>query len=487
MPGLASRWEMPAFFEHYELDEAHDEMLDASGKVRPHYRHLYDALLELPAEELRRRQQVADLTFLHQGITFTVYGRDEGTERIFPNDLLPRILTGEEWTRIERGLTQRITALNLFLNDVYHEGRILNDGVVPRELVYSCKHFRRQMRGFHVRRDAYVTVAGTDLIRTPTGEFVVLEDNLRVPSGVSYMLVSRQVMKRIFPDLFRKCGVQPIEHYGQALLATLRSLAPQGSADPTIVLLTPGGYNSAYFEHAFLARQMGIELVEGRDLVVHDNFVYMRTTAGLRRVDVIYRRIDDDFIDPVAFRADSSLRVPGLFNAYRSGNVSLANALGTGVADDKAIYAYVPKIIRYYLGEDPVLNNVETLQMSDAASRQHVLERLDEFVVKAVGESGGYGMLIGPQSSAAEREKFRRRVEADPRNYIAQPTILLSRAPCITEGTVQPRHVDLRPYILFGDKVTIVPGRLTRVALRKGSLVVNSSQGGGSKDTWVLH
>jgi uncharacterized circularly permuted ATP-grasp superfamily protein len=487
MPGLASRWEMPAFFEHYELDEAHDEMLDASGKVRPHYRHLYDALLELPAEELRRRQQVADLTFLHQGITFTVYGRDEGTERIFPNDLLPRILTGEEWTRIERGLTQRITALNLFLNDVYHEGRILNDGVVPRELVYSCKHFRRQMRGFHVRRDAYVTVAGTDLIRTPTGEFVVLEDNLRVPSGVSYMLVSRQVMKRIFPDLFRKCGVQPIEHYGQALLATLRSLAPQGSADPTIVLLTPGVYNSAYFEHAFLARQMGIELVEGRDLVVHDNFVYMRTTAGLRRVDVIYRRIDDDFIDPVAFRADSSLGVPGLFNAYRAGNVSLANALGTGVADDKAIYAYVPKIIRYYLGEDPVLNNVETLQMSDAASRQHVLGRLDEFVVKAVGESGGYGMLIGPQSSAAEREKFRRRVEADPRNYIAQPTILLSRAPCITEGTVQPRHVDLRPYILFGDKVTIVPGGLTRVALRKGSLVVNSSQGGGSKDTWVLH
>ena len=478
---------MPAFFEHYLLDEAHDEMLDSAGKVRPHYRHLYDALLELPVEELRRRQQVADLTFLHQGITFTVYGRDEGTERIFPNDLLPRILTGEEWGRIERGLTQRITALNLFLNDVYHEGRILNDGVVPRELVYSCKHFRRQMRGFHVRRDAYVTVAGTDLIRTPTGEFVVLEDNLRVPSGVSYMLVSRQVMKRIFPDLFRRCGVQAIEQYSQALLATLRSLAPQGCLEPTIALLTPGVYNSAYFEHAFLARQMGIELVEGRDLVVHDNFVYMRTTAGLRRVDVIYRRIDDDFVDPVAFRADSSLGVPGLFNAYLAGNVSLANALGTGVADDKAIYAYVPKIIRYYLGEDPVLNNVETLQMSDAASRQHVLDRLEEFVVKAVGESGGYGMLIGPQSSAGERKEFRRRVEADPRNYIAQPTILLSRAPCIIDGTVQPRHVDLRPYILFGDKVTIVPGGLTRVALRKGSLVVNSSQGGGSKDTWVLH
>src|SRR5580692_4608582 len=463
MAGTASQSTLPAPFQDYGLDEAYDEMVAADGVARPHYEHLYQALRELPASEFRRRQQISDLSFLHQGITFTVYGRKEGTERIFPNDLLPRIITNEEWTRIERGLTQRITALNLFLKDLYHEGRILADGVVPRELVYSCRHFRRQMRGFHVRRDAYVTVAGTDLIRTPTGEFVVLEDNLRVPSGVSYMLVSRQVMKRIFPDLFRKCGVQAIEHYSQVLLATLRSLAPQGSTDPTIALLTPGAYNSAYFEHAFLARQVGIELGEGRDLVVHDNFVYMRTTAGLRRVDVIYRRIDDDFIDPVAFRADSSLGVPGLFNAYRAGNVSLANALGTGVADDKAVYAYVPKIIRYYLGEDPILNNVETLQMSDAASRQHVLGRLEEFVVKAVGESGGYGMLIGPQSSAAEREEFRRRVESDPRNYIAQPTILLSRAPCIADGSVQPRHVDLRPYILFGEKVTIVPGGLTRV------------------------
>src|SRR5579862_6572641 len=461
-------------------------MLDASGGVRAQYQHLYDTLLELPAEELRRRQQIADLSFLHQGITFTVYGRDEGTERIFPNDLLPRILTGEEWLRIERGLTQRITALNLFLKDLYHEGRILKDGVVPRELVYSCKHFRRQMRGLYVRKDAYVTVAGTDLIRMPSGEFVVLEDNLRVPSGVSYMLVSRQVMKRIFPDLFRQCGVQPIENYSQALLATLRSLAPQGCAEPTIALLTPGVYNSAYFEHAFLARQMGIELVEGRDLVTHDNFVYMRTTTGLRRVDVIYRRIDDDFVDPLAFRPDSSLGVPGLFNAYRAGNVSLANALGTGVADDKAIYAYVPSIIRYYLNEDPVIGNVETYQMSDALQRNHVLGRLEQYVVKTVGESGGYGMLIGPDSTAAERAEFRRRVEADPRNYIAQPTIHLSRAPCFLDGTVQPRHVDLRPYILFGDKVTIVPGGLTRVALRKGSLVVNSSQGGGSKDTWVL-
>jgi uncharacterized circularly permuted ATP-grasp superfamily protein len=487
MAGIASQHTLPAQFQHYELDDAHDEMMDSSGRVRPHYEHLYQALLNLPADELDRRQRIADLSFLHQGITFTVYGREEGTERIFPNDLLPRILTSEEWSRIERGLAQRITALNLFLRDLYHEGRILNDGVIPRELVYSCRHFRRQMRGLHVRRDAYVTVAGTDLIRTPSGEFVVLEDNLRVPSGVSYMLVSRQAMKRIFPELFRKCSVQPIEHYSQALLATLRSLAPQGSADPTIALLTPGVFNSAYFEHAFLARQMGIELVEGRDLAVHDNFVYMRTTAGLRRVDVIYRRIDDDFVDPVAFRPDSGLGVAGLFNAYRAGNVSLANALGTGAADDKAVYAYVPKIIRYYLNEDPVLNNVETFQMSDSVERRHVLGQIERFVVKAVGESGGYGMLIGPQSTAEQRKEFRRRVESDPRNYIAQPTILLSRAPCMADGTVQARHVDLRPYILFGDKITIVPGGLTRVALKKGSLVVNSSQGGGSKDTWVLH
>jgi uncharacterized circularly permuted ATP-grasp superfamily protein len=343
------------------------------------------------------------------------------------------------------------------------------------------------MRGFHVRRDVYVTVVGTDLIRTPSGEFVVLEDNLRVPSGVSYMLVSRQVMKRIFPTLFRKCGVQAIEHYSQALLSTLRTLAPQGCIEPVIVLLTPGVYNSAYFEHAFLARQMGVELVEGRDLVVHDNFVYMRTTGGLRRVDVIYRRIDDDFIDPLAFRSDSSLGVPGLFNAYRAGNVSLANALGTGVADDKAIYSYVPAIIRYYLGEEPIHSNVETFLMSDPVQRRHVLGKLEQYVVKAVGESGGYGMLIGPHSTAEQRDEFRRRVEADPRNYIAQPTILLSRAPCLIDGKVQPRHVDLRPYVLFGEKITIVPGGLTRVALRKGSLVVNSSQGGGSKDTWVLH
>jgi uncharacterized circularly permuted ATP-grasp superfamily protein len=478
---------LPEPFSGYEVDAVFDEMFRAPARPRPHYRPLYNRLLSLPAEELRRSKQEADLSFFNQGITFTVYGRSEGTERIFPHDLLPRIISSSEWETIERGLTQRITALNLFLKDVYHDRRILRDGVIPGELIYTCRHFRRQMRGVKVPRDVYVSVCGTDLIRLPDGKFVVLEDNLRVPSGVSYMLTSRKVMKQIFPGLFRKCAVRPIEHYSQALLSTLRSLAPEGRSSPTIVLLTPGVYNSAYFEHTYLARQMGIELVEGRDLVVHDNLVYMRTTSGLQRVDVIYRRVDDDFLDPLAFRPDSALGAAGLLNAYRAGNVVLANALGTGVADDKALYAYVPEIIGYYLGEDPILDNVETFLMTDDRQRAHVCDNLHKFVVKAVGESGGYGMLIGPHSSAEQREEFRARIMAEPRNYIAQPTLALSTAPCFTEdGLIEPRHVDLRPYVLFGEKVTIVPGGLTRVALRKGSLVVNSSQGGGSKDTWVL-
>jgi uncharacterized circularly permuted ATP-grasp superfamily protein len=486
-PGFDTSQTGTADFQNYWFDKAYDEMFASEGVPREHYQALHEMLLDLPLTEMRRRKLAADIFFLHQGITFTVYGREEGTERIFPHDLLPRIITNAEWETVERGLTQRITALNLFLHDIYHEGRCLAAGVVPREIVYSCKHFRRQMRGLSIPKNRYIAVVGTDLIRLPDGRFVVLEDNLRVPSGVSYMLTSRQVMKRIFPELFRTAGVRPIDHYSEALLSTLRALAPEGRPDPNIVLLTPGVYNSAYFEHAFLARQMGIELVEGRDLAVHDNIVYMRTTAGLRRVDVIYRRVDDDFIDPLAFRPDSSLGAAGLFNAYRSGTVTLANALGTGVADDKALYSYVPKIIRYFLDEDPVLENVETYLCSEPKERSHVLERLDQYVVKAVGESGGYGMLIGPYSTANEREEFRRRIVADPRNYIAQPTLQLSRAPCFFDGSVEPRHVDLRPYILYGDKVTIVPGGLTRVALRKGSLVVNSSQGGGSKDTWVLH
>ncbi len=473
--------------KQYLVDGAFDEMFASNGTVRPHYRSLLDTFLSFLPEEIQRRKQTADMSFLNQGITFAVYGAEEGTERILPYDLLPRIVTTSEWAHIEKGLTQRITALNLFLHDVYNEGRILADGFVPRSIVYSCQHFRREMRGLQVPRNVYIAVAGTDLLRLPSGEFVVLEDNCRVPSGVSYMLTSRRVMKRTFPQIFRDYDVKPIEHYTQLLLSTLRSLAPEGRPEPTIVLLTPGVYNSAYFEHTYLARQMGIELVEGRDLVTHDNIVYMRTTAGLRRVDVIYRRVDDDFIDPLAFRSDSILGVAGLFNAYRARNVMLANAFGTGLADDKAIYAYVPAIIRYYLNEDPILPNVETFLMSDPVHRQHALENLDKMVIKAVGESGGYGMLIGPQSSAADQEEFRKRIEASPRNYIAQPTLNFSRAPCVVDGVVQARHVDLRPYILFGEKVNIVPGGLTRVALRKGSLVVNSSQGGGSKDTWVLN
>ena len=484
--GLARLQHLPQF-QHYELGRGYDEMFDRLGATREHYAALYDRLGVVDPQELRQRQSAADLAFLHQGITFTVYGQEEGTEKIFPYDLIPRILTATEWDVIERGLTQRITALNLFLTDLYGAARVLADGIVPRELVYSCKHFRREMQGVKVRHDIYVSVAGTDLVRLPDGTFAVLEDNLRVPSGVSYMLTNRQVIKRIFPLLFSSYDVRPVDHYGQALLATLRALTPAHRPDPTIVLLTPGVFNSAYFEHTFLARQMGIALVEGRDLFVHDNVVYMRTTAGPQRVDVIYRRVDDDFIDPLAFRADSTLGVPGLFNAYRSGNVALTNAIGTGVADDKALYAYVPALIKYYLDQDPILANVPTWQMSHAVERQHVLDRLDEVVVKAVGESGGYGMLIGPHSTADEREAFRRQIVADPRNYIAQPTLALSAAPCFVDGRIEPRHVDLRPYILSGDQVTIVPGGLTRVALKKGSLVVNSSQGGGSKDTWVLN
>ena len=473
-------------FTGYSVEDTFDEMLDARAQPRRSYRRLHKELLRLTPEELWRSKHQADLSFFNQGITFTVYGRQEGTERIFPHDLLPRIVSGADWDTIERGLTQRVTALNLFLHDLYHERRILKDGIVPAEVIYTCRHYRRQMRDVKVPRDAYVNVMGTDLVRLPDGQFVVLEDNLRVPSGVSYMLSSRKVMKQIFPALFRKYGVRPIEQYSQVLLSTLRSLAPDGRADPTIVLLTPGVYNSAYYEHAFLARQMGIELVEGRDLVVHDNIVYMRTTKGLQRVDVIYRRVDDDFLDPLAFRVDSALGSPGLFSAYRAGNVTLANALGTGVADDKAIYAYVPRIIRYYLDQDPILANVETMLMTVDTHRKHVCDRLAEYVVKAVGESGGYGMLIGPHSTESQREEMRARILADPRNYIAQPVLNLSTAPCFIDGAIEPRHVDLRPYVLFGEKTTIVPGGLTRVALRKGSLVVNSSQGGGSKDTWVL-
>lgn len=477
---------LEGLFASYGTSTAYDEMFTDQMHARAPYRTLFERIQNLSVAELTQRQQAADLSFLHRGITFTVYGHDEGTEKIFPYDIVPRILSRAEWDRIERGLAQRIVALNLFLRDVYHEERILNDGVVPRRLVYSCKHYRREMQGVRVPHDNYVSIAGIDLVRLPDGAFAVLEDNLRVPSGVSYMLNNRQVMRNIFPRLFQHYHIRTVDDYPKELLTTLQELASPQHPEPMVVLLTPGVYNSAYFEHTFLARQMGIPLVEGRDLLVHNNKVYMRTTAGLRRVDVIYRRIDDDFLDPIPFRSDSALGVPGLFNAYRDGNVILANAIGTGIADDKALYAYVPAIINYYLDETPILQNVPTYLLEKDAERSHVLANLDKLVVKAVDESGGYGMLIGPHSTAAQRREFRQRIEANPRGYIAQPTLSLSCAPCFIGEKIVPRHVDLRPYVLYGKDVRIVPGGLTRVALTKGSLVVNSSQGGGSKDTWVL-
>lgn len=472
----------------YQADSlAYDETFDRNNQPREAYRTLIDKLSNMSAQELHFRQKASDAKFLNDGITFTVYDDNRGTERTFPFDILPRIITAKEWQTIRDGLIQRIRAINIFLHDLYHDGRIFDDGVVPYGMVAGAKHYRSMMRMVNVPHNIYVSICGTDLIRLPDGNFAVLEDNLRVPSGVSYMLANRQIAKNVFPKLFNNYGVRPIDQYGQALLSTLQSLA-KNNDNPTVALLSPGVYNSAYYEHTYLARQMGIQLVEGRDLLVHDNMVYMRTTSGLQRVDVIYRRIDDDYLDSLAFRPDSRLGVNGLFNAYRAGNVVLANAIGTGVADDKAIYAYLPKIIKYYLGEDPILQNVETYILTDEKQRQHVIQNIDKLVVKAVGEAGGYDMLIGPHSTKAQQEKFVEAINANPRNYIAQPTLALSTAPCFIDGNIEARHIDLRPFILMGkDKATIVPGGLTRVALRKGSLVVNSSQGGGSKDTWVLY
>lgn len=479
---------LDSMLQKYEsLYSCYDETFLGRNEPRPHYANLVERLRELSAEDLNSHQHAADVAFLNQGITFTVYGDGEGTERTFPFDLLPRIVTGQEWNHIESGLKQRLHALNLFLHDIYHEGRVFRDKVIPYQMVASSKHYRREMRDVDVPHNIYVVICGTDLIRMPSGSFAVLEDNLRVPSGVSYMLANRQVAKNVFPRLFHNYGVRPVDRYGQVLLSKLQSLVPH-IENPTIVLMTPGVYNSAYYEHTFLARQMGIQLVEGRDLLVHDGYVYMRTTSGLKKVDVIYRRVDDDFLDSLIFRPDTQLGVNGLFNAYRQGNVALANAIGTGVADDKAIYAYVPSLIKYYLGEDPILESVETYLLEDDVQRQHVLQNIDKLVIKAVGESGGYGLLIGPASTREQQQEFIRAVEANPRGYIAQPTISLSIAPCFVDNQIESRHIDLRPFVLYGsDGATIVPGGLTRVALRKGSLVVNSSQGGGSKDTWVLY
>ena len=472
--------------EDYPVGLAYDEMFAPSGETRAHYQSLHSTIQTLEAMELADRQQTLERSFLLQGITFTVYGAESATERIIPTDLFPRIISAAEWARIETGLTQRIRALNLFLADIYGEQKILSDGVVPRDLILGAPSYRRQMLHLYVPHNAYVNVCGSDLIRGTDGTFMVLEDNLRVPSGVSYMLANRDASRRTFPGAFRRAGVRPVERYPDLLLSTLKCMAGDWRPNPQVVVLTPGVYNSAYYEHAYLARLMGVPLVEGRDLAVHDDLVYMRTTEGLRRVDVIYRRVDDDFIDPLTFRRDSSLGVAGLFNAYRSGNVVICNAPGTGVADDKAVYAFVPQIIRYYLDEDAILPNVETYLCRRPAELSHVLANLDKLVVKAVGASGGYGMLVGPHATQAERDEFALQLRADPENYIAQPTIQLSTAPCLVDGRIEPRHVDLRPFILAGDKVVVTPGALTRVALKRGSLVVNSSQGGGSKDTWVL-
>jgi len=472
-------------FGQYEIG-GFDEMFAAPGELRPHYATLHDSLATLGVDDLQRRHKVADLMMRHQGITFTVYGRNQGVERIIPFDPIPRMVADDEWDRIERGLVQRVRALNLFLHDVYHDRLILKDGLIPPDLVIGASGYRRECVGLRVPKDIYIHICGTDLIRDAEGNYLVLEDNGRTPSGVSYVLKNRQVMKQVFPFLFQQYDVRSIDNYASDLLAVLRHIAPEGVDDPTVVVLTPGVFNSAYYEHSFLARKMGVELVEGRDLVLDKGQIYMRTTRGLQRVDVIYRRVDDDYLDPLSFRRDSMLGVAGLVGAYRAGRVGLANAIGTGVADDKGIYPFVPEIIKYYLHEDPILDNVETFRPLVPAHRQHILANLDKLVVKPVDSSGGYGMLIGPASTAEQREEFKRKVEDNPRGFIAQPTICLSQHPTLIDDHIEGRHVDLRPFILFGREITVLPGGLTRVALPKGSLVVNSSQGGGTKDTWVL-
>jgi uncharacterized circularly permuted ATP-grasp superfamily protein len=475
-----------SLLEHYELARAYDEMFASGGAPRPHYRALHQRLSALSGDEFRRRKAMTDLSMLQDGVGFTVYRQEEGIERVWPMDPVPRIIPAHEWARIEQGLMQRITALNLFLHDIYHDQHILRDRVLDAGLVHGGGFFRREFMGAKVPRDIYIHVCGTDLVRDRDGQYLVLEDNCRTPSGVSYMLQNRQVLKRVFPQIFEHYDVRATDDYPAALLDVLRYLAPGGRHDPTIVLLSPGIYNSAYFEHTFLAQRMGIELVEGRDLVIDRNRVFMRTTRGLASVDVIYRRIDDDFIDPLTFRSDTCLGVPGLVNAYRAGHVALANSIGTGIADDKGIYPFVPDMIRYYLKQDPLLANVETFRPLVPSHMSYVLANLDKLVVKTVNESGGSGMLIGPASTAAQREEFARLIQARPRDFIAQPTVDLSVHPTFVDGRLEGRHVDLRPFVLCGQRITVVPGALTRVALRRGSLVVNSSQGGGSKDTWVL-
>ena len=473
-------------FTDYDLGDFYDELIESDGRPRPGARLLVDKIESLPAGDLAIRQKAAEAMLLKMGITFNVYGRDEGTEKIMPFDIIPRIVSNKDWEQIEGGLKQRIFALNAFTQDIYNDKKILKDKVVPEDLIYTSRTYRKECEGVTPPRGIWCHVTGTDLVRDRDGRFYVLEDNLRCPSGVSYVLENRQVLKRTFPQVFDASRVRPVDDYPSKLLEMLGFLAPDNVHSPTIGVLTPGIYNSAYFEHSFLSQQMGVELVEGQDLVVSDGFVHMLTTKGLKRVDVLYRRIDDDFIDPEVFRPDSMLGVKGLIRVYKEGKIAMANAPGTGIADDKVIYAYVPDIIKYYTGEAAILPNVPTYICRDDQDRAYVLAHLDQLVVKAANESGGYGMLVGPHASETERAAFAEKIKAEPRNYMAQPTISLSRVPTIVGDRIEGRHVDLRPYVLFGEEIYVQPGGLTRVALTKGSLVVNSSQGGGSKDTWVL-
>jgi uncharacterized circularly permuted ATP-grasp superfamily protein len=467
---------------------AFDEMNGPNGSLRPAYEALSNWLKETPADALEYRRQEAELLFRRIGITFAVYGEAEAQERLIPFDVIPRILSGKEWAHLEKGLRQRVKALNMFLRDIYHARDILRANILPDDLVFQNPVFRPEMNGQNVPHDVYVHIAGIDIVRVNPDEFYVLEDNVRTPSGVSYMLENREIMMRLFPDLFSRHRVAPVENYPDELLATLRSVAPQtAAAEPTVALLTPGVYNSAYYEHSFLADKLGVELVEGRDLIVKNDEVFMRTTEGLKRVDVIYRRLDDDFLDPLTFRSDSVLGVPGLMSAYMAGNITLANAVGTGIADDKAVYSYMPEIVKFYLGEEAILKNVPTWRCREKEDLAYVLAHLDELVVKEVHGSGGYGMLIGPASTRQQIEAFRAKLTQEPEGFIAQPTLALSTCPTATQSGLAPRHVDLRPFVLTGrDRVNVVPGGLTRVALKEGSLVVNSSQGGGTKDTWIL-
>ncbi|EKQ70041.1 hypothetical protein OsccyDRAFT_0302 [Leptolyngbyaceae cyanobacterium JSC-12] len=473
-------------FNDYDPGDFYDELFVTQGQPRPEAIPLIDRINSLGMPEVLRRQQAAQIALFKMGVTFNVYSDNQGTERILPFDIIPRIVAAADWELLEKGLKQRIHVLNLFLSDIYSDQKILTDKIIPAEIVYSASGFLKPCMGLQPPEGIWCHVTGTDLVRDRDGQWYVLEDNLRCPSGVSYVLENRRVMKSTFPLVFNTMQIQPVEEYPSQLLETLLNLAPAHLTDPTVVVLSPGIYNSAYFEHSFLAQQMGVQLVEGRDLVVADGFLQMRTTKGLQRVDVIYRRIDDDFIDPTVFRADSMLGVPGLMEVYRAGRVAIANALGTGVADDKVIYSYVPAMIRYYLNEDPILANVPTFLCWEPKQQEHVLANLDKLVVKSAGESGGYGMIVGPHATQKERDTFAEKIKAFPRNYIAQPTLCLSRVPAILDDSFEGCHVDLRPYILYGKQIFVNPGGLTRVALRRGSLVVNSSQGGGSKDTWVV-